>query len=100
MATAKGVTDLSLALARAAGEPAVASSAEQWVIAAGLVAAFLLLYRVSLWVHPMHRCRRCGGTGRVAGWFPGSAGFCRRCDNGLAPRLGTRVLDLRGRSAR
>lgn len=110
MGIANNVPEFSLAMARAAAGPASAAHLPSWVItvenlplwviAAGLIAGFSALYRASLWLHPMRSCRRCGGSGRTAGWWPGSAGFCGRCDNGLVPRLGTRVLDLAGKGAR
>jgi len=92
MATANGATGLSQALAHLPGSANLALIA----LALGL----LFLYRISLWLHPMRMCRRCGGSGHVSGWFPGSVAFCRSCDRGLVPRFGTRLLDMRARSSR
>jgi hypothetical protein len=100
MGIAQGVPGVSLAMAGAAGQPSPAAHVASWLVVIGLIAAACACYRVSLWLHPMRTCRRCGGRGKTSGWFPGSASFCRRCENGLVPRLGTRLLDLRVRSAR
>lgn len=93
MATAKGATGLSQALAHLPGSPLV------WVIV--LVLGFLVVYRFSLFLFPMRMCRRCGGSGHVSGFLGFGAAFCGRCGGrGLVPRLGTYVLDMRARSLR
>jgi hypothetical protein len=105
MLTAKVAPELSLALARAAGQHALAvhvpSRAGLWLAVTGLAAACWLVYRVSLWLHPFAMCRRCGGTGVIAGFLPRSRAFCYKCDGrGLVPRLGTRAVGLRARLPR
>ena len=49
-------------------------------------------YRVSLWLHPLRRCRRCRGTGKHRGAiFVRAYRLCRVCGgNGRRPRLGSR----------
>jgi hypothetical protein len=57
--------------------------------AAGLVC--LLLYRISLALHPSTICRHCGGTGTVGGLvFRWARSTCPVCaGTRLVPRLGT-----------
>ena len=104
MFTAKVAPDLSLALARAAGQaPAVHApgGVGAGLVLAGLAVAGWLVYRVSLWLHPFTLCRRCGGSGITAGFLPWTRAFCRKCDGrGLVPRLGTMTAGLWGRYPR
>lgn len=48
-------------------------------------------YRVSLWMHPFRRCRRCAGTGKHRGViFLRAYRLCRVCGgNGRRPRFGS-----------
>ena len=105
MLTAKVAPDLSLALARAAGQAAPAVHAPGPVAAglvlAGLAVAGWLVYRVSLWLHPFAMCRRCGGTGITSGFLPWTRAFCYKCHGrGLVPRFGTKAADAWGRRPR
>jgi hypothetical protein len=105
MVTVKTAPEHFLALARAASQHASAahgiSQVTLWLAVTGLAAASVLAYRVSLWLHPFTLCRRCGGTGVTAGFFPWSRAFCRKCDgHGLVPRLGTIAVGLWGRYPR
>ena len=105
MLTAKAAPDLSLALAQAAGRAAPAVHAPGrvtlWLVLTGLAAAGWLVYRVSLWLHPFAMCRRCGGSGIIAGFLPWSRAFCYKCGGrGLVPRFGTKGADLLGRHPR
>ena len=105
MVTAKVAREHCLALAQAASRHAPAahilSRPALWLAVTGLAAAWFVLYRVSLWLHPFTLCRRCGGSGITAGFFPWSRAFCRRCDGrGLVPRLGTMTAGLWGRYPR
>ena len=98
MVTAKVAPEHCLALARAASQHASAAHAPGhaalWLAVIGLAAACLAAYRVSLWLHPFTLCRRCGGTGITAGFFPWSRAICRKCGGrGLVPRLGTLTAD-------
>ena len=108
--TAKGVVPMltakvapeHLALASAASRHAAAAHtsghAALWLAVIGLVAAWFVVYRVSLWLHPFTMCRRCGGSGITRGFLPWSRAFCRKCDGrGLVPRLGTMTADVWGR---
>jgi hypothetical protein len=70
------------------------------LIVIGLLVLWCVVYRVSLWLHPFTMCRRCGGTGKVSGFLSWTRAFCGKCDGrGLVPRLGTHLLDLKGRKA-
>jgi hypothetical protein len=105
MVTAKVAPEHCLALARAASQHAsaahTAGPAVPWLAVIGLAAACLAAYRISLWLHPFTLCRRCGGTGITAGFFPWSRAFCRKCGGrGLVPRLGTMTAGLWGRYPR
>jgi len=106
MVTAHSVPELSRALGHAAGHPAahvpgVPGGAPFLLALAVLAAGGWLAYRVSLALHPFRMCRRCGGSGIVAGFWPWSKGFCGRCGGrGLVPRLGTAVAGTRGRYCR
>ena len=100
MVTAKTAPEVSLALAHAAGQAAAAHAPGGAALLLAALAAVGLVYRVSLWLHPFRLCRRCGGSGVVSGFFPGSRAHCGWCDRGLVPRLGTRLLGLRGRGPR
>ena len=55
-------------------------------------------YRVSLRIHPFHRCRRCAGTGKHFGaFFSYSQRPCRRCGgNGRRRRFGNRFRSPAG----
>jgi len=106
MLTAKTATQLQ-ALAHGAGSHAAAAGVHLpgagmlLLGAAGLGAAWWAVYRVSLWLHPFRMCRRCGGSGITAGFLPWSRSVCGRCGGrGLVPRLGTKALDMRGRTSR
>ena len=78
MVTAKVAPEHCLALARAASQHASAAHAlghvVLWLAVIGLAAACFAAYRVSLWLHPFTLCRRCGGSGITAGFFPVVAG--------------------------
>ena len=105
MVTATVTPEHGLALASAASRHAPAAHAPGpvvlWLAVIGLAAAWLLVYRVSLWLHPFTMCRRCGGSGITRGFLPWSRAFCRKCDGrGLVPRLGTMTADLWGRYPR
>ena len=100
MVTVNNAHGLSLALAHAAGQAAGVHAPHGALLLAALAAGGCLAYRVSLWLHPFRLCRRCGGSGVVSGFFPGSRAHCGWCDRGLVPRLGTRLLGLRGRGPR
>jgi hypothetical protein len=105
MPTTKGIADMYLALRKTPGQvtgPHFHLTAEAVLILAGLVLLFLAVYRISLFLFPHAMCRRCGGSGKVKGWYPGSAAFCRKCNgSGVVPRLGTLVTDgAGGRRAR
>jgi len=94
-----------LALASAASRHApvahVPGHAALWLAVIGLAAAWFVVYRVSLWLHPFTLCRRCGGSGITRGFLPWSRAFCRKCDGrGLVPRLGTMTAGVRGRYPR
>jgi hypothetical protein len=67
-----------------------------------ITAVLVIAYRISLWMYPMSTCRRCGGSGKVSGGFLfGGRAFCGKCGGqGLVPRLGTSLLDLRARPPR
>ena len=105
MVTAKVATEHHLALAQAASRHAPAAHIlgrlALWLAVTGLAAAWFVVYRVSLWLHPFTLCRRCGGSGITAGFLPWSRAFCRKCDGrGLVPRLGTMTAGLWGRYPR
>lgn len=105
MVTAKPASEHCLALASAASRHAPAAHAlgpaALWLAVTGLAVACFLAYRVSLWLHPFTLCRRCGGSGISAGFFPWSRTFCRKCHGrGLVPRLGTMTAGLWGRYPR
>ncbi len=105
MVTAKVAPEPSLALARAASRHALAAQTlgrpVLWLGVIGLAAAWFVVYRVSLWLHPFTMCRRCGGSGITRGFLPWSRAFCRKCDGrGLVPRLGTMTTGLWGRYPR
>jgi hypothetical protein len=57
----------------------------------GLAILSVAGYRVSLWIHPFRRCRRCRGTGKHRGViFIRAYRLCRVCGgNGRRPRLGS-----------
>ena len=108
MPATKGATGLSLALARTASRvhagPHVPGKVTLALIVIGLLVLWYVVYRVSLWIRPFRMCRRCGGSGKVFGFFGflGSTGaFCGKCNGrGLVPRLGTHLLDLKGQRVR
>ena len=56
-------------------------------------------YVVSVWVHPLRRCRACGGDGKFYGsLLSRTYRECRRCrGRGGYPRWGTAVLGNRRR---
>jgi hypothetical protein len=62
------------------------------LVIAAVVVVVVIGYRVSLWLHPLTTCRRCGGSGKTPGCLGGRS-FCARCGgDGLVPRLGARAL--------
>lgn len=69
------------------------------LVLALVLVLFLGVYRISLWLHPNARCRRCGGTGQVGGaFFTWSRAWCPKCGgSGMVPRLGTLMTGLAGR---
>jgi hypothetical protein len=67
------------------------------LVLAGVVVVIAIAYRVSLFLKPFTRCRRCGGSGKARG-FLGGVGYCGHCRDGLVPRLGTVVLQSRRRA--
>ena len=55
-------------------------------------------YLASLKIWPETSCGRCHGSGRNAGSNSKRFGKCKRCTGtGKKPRLGTRMLERRGR---
>jgi hypothetical protein len=68
---------------------------QQWTMAAGITAAFALLYYASLRLYPYTKCRWCDGKSRVKAWAPFGYAFrpCHRCSGrGRKQRLGARIL--------
>jgi DnaJ-class molecular chaperone len=69
--------------------------------AAALILAALICgagYYVSLRIWPETSCKRCDGSGRNAGSTSKRFGQCKRCaGTGRKQRLGTRMLERRGR---
>jgi hypothetical protein len=105
MPATKGATGLSLALAKAASRvhpgPHLPGKMTLALIVIVLLVLWFVLYRVSLWLHPFTMCRRCGGSGKVSGFFGWTRAFCGKCGgSGLVPRLGTYLGDMRGQRAR
>ena len=98
MVTAKVAPEHCLALARAASQHASAAHAPghavPWLAVIGLAAACLAAYRISLWLHPFTLCRRCGGTGITAGFFPWSTGVLPQMRR---PRAGSPARHADGR---
>ena len=69
------------------------------LLAAVIIAGFLVSYRISLWRRPFHLCARCRGTGKIKGSvFVWARAACTKCGGtGLCPRLGTHLLDMTAR---
>jgi hypothetical protein len=89
---------LADALARTPSAHAAGLTFHEGLVLAGVVVVIAIGYRVSLFLRPFTRCRRCGGSGKARGLL-GGWGYCRRCGGeGLVPRLGTVLLAGRRRA--